>query len=235
MMTELPTLDASPPTTRALDAAESVLLGFYHQDLRETHLSNCEFDAARAAAESAEAHMSRAFRFEFPDAPAARADRAGELFMRALFVQDEIENQESFTQCFTHEVPDDVFVSDVEAMVQTSIDDDARWADCERLLEAACDEVGIDPEYATLHVRFWRMHGQKREGWRAAARRAHRIKLACMVPAADTDTIETLAQYFVAGAERHDEWARRDVHQEVGSALDIVATYYQAIFDLRDR
>ncbi|WP_396612490.1 hypothetical protein ACH9L7_04235 [Haloferax sp. S1W] len=234
MMDELPALDVSPPSDRALDAAETLLRGFYLQDMREMHLSNCAFDAAREAAAGAEEHMARAFQIEFPDCPASHSCRAGKLFMRALFLQDEIENRETFLDCFAHDVPDDIFISDVRGAPNTSINDDTRWAMVENIMKSSCNEIDLDPEFATLHVRFWRMHGQKRDGWRSIARRAHRIKVAHMVPTADAQTVDALARYFVAGAERHDEWDREDVQREVNSVLTIVGTYYQAIFDLRD-
>ncbi|MCO8267920.1 hypothetical protein ACOZ4B_19775 [Haloferax prahovense] len=235
-MTEnLPTLDVTAPSTRAFEVAETLLRGFYFQDMRETHLLNCDFDAAMTAAERAVHHMSEAFVAEFPDVPAERAERAGELFMRALFLQDEIENRDDFDACFEHDVPPGAFVSSApDDSESDTINDDPRWRDVRELLGTVCDELDINAEYATLHTRFWRLHGQEVDGWETVARRAHRIKVARMAPSADSETVDNLARYFVVGVTRHDEWARESPERDVSSAIDLVAHYYQRLFDLRD-
>ncbi|AFK19458.1 hypothetical protein E6P09_11790 [Haloferax mediterranei ATCC 33500] len=202
--------------------------------MRETHLTDCDFDAAQSAAAHAVDYMSSAFEAEFPDVPASRAAYAGELFMRALFLQDEIENRAAFDECLEHDVSDDVFVSSPAEIPEiVSINDDPRWSDVQDLLEVVCDELEMDSEYAVLHTRFWRLHGQRRDNWQTIARRAHRIKVARMVPEADDETIDNLARYFVAGVSRHDGWVREGPERDVTSTLDIVAQYYHRLFDLR--
>lgn len=234
MTHHLPTLHVSAISRRAIEAAETLLRGFHYQDMRETYLTECDFDAARTAATNATEHMARAFTIDFPNASPEKAGNAGELFMRALFLQDEIENREAFYQCLSDDVPDGIFVDVAEVDPGISINDDPRWQAVRALLEDVCHGVGIDSEYAVLHARFWRLHGQRRDGWRSVARRAHRIKLARMVPSASEDDIDDLAAYFVAGVDDHDDWSRETPAQDISSSADIVARYYQRVFDLRD-
>ena len=233
MKKNLPPLDITTPSRRAREAAETLLRGFHYQDLRETHLIACDFDAARRAATHATEQMGQSFRVDFPDVPEERAKRAGELFMDALFLQDEIENRAEFYECLSGPVPDGTFVDVAEAVPGLSINDDPRWEDVRVLLERVCTEIGIDTEYAVLHARFWRLHGQRRDGWRSVARRAHRIKLARMVPQASAAEIDKLSEYFVAGVDNHDNWCRDDPQRDISSTVDIVARYYQRVFDLR--
>ncbi|KAB1188325.1 MULTISPECIES: hypothetical protein [Haloferax] len=201
--------------------------------MRETYLVECDFDAANTAATRATEYMSNAFKIDFPDADPNRAERAGELFMRALFLQDEIENRAAFYDCLSRPVPEGTFVDAAEAVPDLSINDDPRWRDVRILLESVCEEIDISTEYAVLHARFWRLHGQRRDGWRSIARRAHRIKLARMIPSATAADIENLAEYFVAGVEQHDDWHRNSPERDISSTVDIVARYYQRVFDLR--
>ncbi|WP_225317737.1 MULTISPECIES: hypothetical protein [Haloferax] len=233
MTRNLPALDVSAPSPRAIEAAETLLRGFHYQDMREAYLTDCDFGAARTAATNATAYMSEAFEIDFPNLAATRAHRAGELFMRALFLQDEIENRASFYDCLEHQVPDGTFVDVAQTVPEMSINDDPRWRDVRALLEAVCDEVDVSREYAVLHARFWRLHGQRRDGWRGIARRAHRIKLARMVPSASATDIDKLAEYFVAGVDDHDDWRRESLERDISSTVDVVARYYQRVFDLR--
>ncbi|WP_411963575.1 hypothetical protein [Haloferax sp. YSMS24] len=234
MKKNLPSLDIAEPSLQARKAAETLLRGFHYQDLRETYLLACDFDAARQAATLATDHMSQSFTVDFPNAPDERARRGGELFMRALFLQDEIENRAEFYECLSDPVPDDIFVDVAEAVPGLSINDDPRWEDVRILLEGVCEELGIDTEYAVLHARFWRLHGQRRDGWQSIARRAHRIKLARMVPRASATDIDKLAEYFVAGVDHHDNWCRDDPERDISTTVDVVARYYEQIFDLRN-
>ncbi|KAB1198873.1 hypothetical protein GJR99_00915 [Haloferax sp. MBLA0078] len=194
----------------------------------------CDFDAAQIAARRATEKMSESFQIDFPDVPAADAKQAGELFMRALFLQDEIENRAAFYECLSGPVPEGVFVDVAEAVPGMSINDDPRWEDVRILLERVCTQLGIDTEYAVLHARFWRLHGQRRDGWRTIARRAHRIKLARMIPAATATDIDDLSEYFLAGVDAHDNWCRNDPERDLSLTTDIVGRYYQRIFELRD-
>jgi hypothetical protein len=234
-MTEnLPTLDVPTVSPRATEAAETLLRGFHFQDMREEHLLDCDFEAARTAAVEATDHMSQAFVVDFPDVPSDRARRAGELFMRALFLQDEIENRAAFYTCLTQCVPEDIFVDVAEEVPGLSINDDPRWKDVRALLEGVCEEIEVDEEYAVLHARFWRLHGQQRRGWQTIAHRAHRIKLERMVPSASSEAIDDLAAYFVVGVKNHDSWTRTNPERDISSTVDLVARYYQRVFDLRD-
>ncbi|WP_416839840.1 hypothetical protein [Haloferax sp. DFSO52] len=236
MKKNLPPLDIPAPSRQAREAAETLLRGFHYQDLREKHLIACDFDAARGAATKASGYMSQSFKIDFPTVPLDNAERAGSLFMQALFLQDEIENRAEFYDCLSGPgpVPEDTFVNVAEAVPGMSINDDPRWELVRELLEEVCEETQIDDEYAVLHARFWRYHGQRRDGWRSIARRAHRIKLARMVPNANASDIDKLSEYFVAGVDNHDTWSREDAEQDIESTIDIVARYYQRIFELRE-
>lgn len=232
-MTEhLPGLNVSAPSSRAQEAAETLLRGFHHQDLREEHLKTCNFDAAQEAATHATRLMGQSYQLEFPTISKQRANEAGELFMHALFLQDEIENWPEFAPCFSRDSPVDLFVTTDSDIPETCINDDPRWENVHNLLLEVCRKLKMNTEFATLQTRFWRHHGQQRTGWQTLAFRAHKIKVHRMVPTADEEKIADLARYFVAGVERHDQWNRHDADSDIEVALDVVSRYYQCIFDL---
>ncbi|WP_410764472.1 hypothetical protein [Haloferax sp. DFSO60] len=232
MTGHLPALNTSSPSPRAREAAETLLRGFHFQDQREDYLKARNFDAARDAATHAIELMGQSYQLEFPRVPESRAYKAGELFMRALFLQDEIENWPEFSPCPEEDLPADLFVSsDTDVTVQ-GIDDDPRWDDVRALLLEVCRLLDMDDEFATLQTRFWWHHGQQRDNWQTVAFRAHCIKIRQMVPNAEDRVVANLARYFVAGVEAHDTWGRSDPSQDITAAYDVVSRYYQQIFEL---
>ncbi|MFC7203422.1 hypothetical protein ACFQJC_07855 [Haloferax namakaokahaiae] len=232
-MTEhLPGLNISSPSPRATDAAKTLLRGFHFQDRREDCLKARQFDAAQQAATRAIDLMGQSYQLEFPSVPDTKAYEAGELFMRALFLQDEIENWADFSSCPEADLPTEAFVTADTGIAVRSIDADPRWDDVRNLLVEVCRRLEMDEEFATLQTRFWWYHGQKRTDWQTIAFRAHCIKIRRMVPRADDRTVANLARYFVAGVETHDEWNRADVDHDISMALDVVSRYYEQIFDL---
>ncbi|ELZ98755.1 hypothetical protein C440_00325 [Haloferax mucosum ATCC BAA-1512] len=170
MTQDLPSLNVSTPEPPAFEAAETLLGGFHLQDMRESHLVACDVAAARSAASAAVEHMVTAFGFEFPAVSRSRTARAAESFMRALFVQDEIENRVAFGGRAERGRSADVFVSSLgDVTGAPSIDDDLRWSEVRGLLRTVCDDPDMDPKYAALHTRFWRRHGQRHDSWETIA------------------------------------------------------------------
>lgn len=228
----LPTLGVSEITVPARDAAERLLNAFYLQDARETHLLAGRSQRARLATERATEYMSQAFCTEFCDADEGRAKAAGRSFMRALFLQDEIENKVAL-RARGEEIPSAMLVSDVPVRRDDRIDTDPRWEEVRSLLESSCAHVGVDLEYAEIQSRFWRHHGQRKPDWCRYAFEAHRIKLRAMIPDGDRTDVERLSRYFVEGVQLHDSWSRDDRDRDFADIVGLVSRYYQRIFDLR--
>lgn len=79
----------------------------------------------------------------------------------------------------------------------------------------------------------WRLHGQLEEYWEEVAIEAHSIKLEAILPECPPALAESLGEYFVAGVKAHDQWEHRIREQELEQLVDLVATYYQKIFEVR--
>lgn len=219
--------------TEALATAEAVLDAFYEQDQRELYLIRGDADTARRAQERANASMVRAFVAEFPDIDDAAAERAGTAFMHALFLQDEIENWEYIAEPRLEPEIAELLFTDQSVPFETRQSSDPRWDAVECRLEEVCALVDIGPEYAPRQTRFWKLHGAVEDYWRRDAIAAHRLKLRAMMPGADEATIESLAETFVDGVAIHDEWTHLDRDEDVARALDMVAGYYQRVFNNR--
>lgn len=223
-------------TTVGADAfatAEAALDAFYQQDQRELHLIRGDADAARRAQERANASMARAFAAEFPTIDAADAERAGTTFMHALYLQDEIENWEYVDEQRSEPEIEDLLFTEQSVPTETRQSNDPRWNTVEEYLESVCARTGIDAEYAPRQTRFWKLHGGVDDYWRRDALAAQRLKLRAMVPGADEATIESLAETFVEGVAIHDGWTHHDRDEDLNRALDVVAGYYQRVFDNR--
>lgn len=227
-------MDVSDISDDAREAAELLLDAFYLQDARETFLLAGDAERARLAAETATDRMSKAFRTEFPSVEIRRAETAGREFMRALFLQDEIENWADL-RAQMNDALSDVVVSDPGKTYALDVNADPRWERVRSLLLDTCMHVGIDPEYAELQSRFWRLHGQRADDWSRYAFEAHRLKVRAMVADCDPDDVEALARDFVVGVQLHDAWERRNRDDDFSDILALAAGYYQRIFDLLDR
>lgn len=217
----------------AFATAEAVLDAFYQQDQRELHLIRGDADAARRAQKRATACMVRAFVAEFPDIDDTAAPRAGTAFMHALYLHDEIENWEYVAEQRSEPGIEELLFTEQPIPAETRQSGDPRWDLVERHLDAVCVLTGIDPEYAARQTRFWKLHGSVEDYWRRDAIAAHRLKLRAMMPCADEATIESLAETFVEGVAIHDEWAHHDRDEDLSRVLDMVAGYYQRVFDNR--
>lgn len=226
----------SPPIPRdSLSAAEAVLGAFYEQDQRELHLIRGDAEAAGAAEKRANDNMAAAFAAEFPHVEAADATAAAGRFMDALYIQDEIENWEYIADHRSRQAIDDLLFTAEALPRETSQSNDPRWDRVERCLLDVCADAGIDEQYAPLQTRFWKLHGQIDDYWRQDAIEAHRVKLQAMVPAADDDAVDSLAETFVEGVAMHDDWNHQSREEDLQWVKELVTSYYQRVFDLQGR
>lgn len=217
---------------QARETAETLLEAYHLQDRRERHLLQGNADAAARAAEQALDAMAAAHEQEFSgiDTPAARA--AGEAFMRALFLQDEIENWDRL-RATADGTLSDVLLTDVKQSYSDSVGNDRRWQTVETHLGEVCLETGIDEAYASRQKEFWLRHGQAESDWETIALEAHKLKVLAMVENAPSETIRTLGSYFVEGVKHHDSWSYDGWEQDMATVRDIVGRYYEKIFQLR--
>lgn len=234
MSRNLPLGDVADVSPTAREVSERLLDAFFHQDLREDCLLCGDADGARTAAETATTAMSTVFCAEFPGRPRRHAERAGETFVQALFLQDEIENWAA-VEADRSQLPSDLVLTCGPAPRGADVLDDPRWDDVRDLLSAVCSDAGIDETYARRQTEFWRRHGQREAGWRRTALAAHRLKVRAMVPGCSDEEAERLARQFVLGVELHDEWGRTDRDRDFGEIRGVVAAYYQRIFELRGK
>lgn len=218
---------------RAMATARTLLRAYYLQDEREAHLVHGNVDAASETGSRAIVLMADVFEREFPTRPTPKARRAGEQFMIALFLQDEIENWQVISG-LSGERYDGVLVSDLTATYDAPAATDVRWETVRDHLSDLCANVGIDDAYAEKQARFWLLHGQLHEYWEAPAKQAHDLKLEAMVGSVPPEAKETLTSSFVRGVKRHDEWTHGDRHVDFDGLVDLVARYYQKLFDLRN-
>jgi hypothetical protein len=230
-----PSIGACAPSAEARDLAETLLEAFYKQDLREEYLLGGDVEGAVEAADASIEAMARVFRAEFPERPSDRAERAGRAFAHALFLQDEIENWPALRaneSSFAHSTTECLF-SDLSKPYADDVDEDPRWEVVQRLLCRVCAEAGIDPAYGKRQTDFWRQHGQRDENWVRTALDAHRLKIEAMVAECDSDEATALSECFLSGVHLHDRWTRTDRDRDLAAIRDVVAAYYQRVFELR--
>lgn len=227
--------DPSPPEGRhggAATAARTLLGAYYLQDQREGLLLRGE--PRRAAATGAEAldRMATAYEVEFPHVDRTRARAAGESFMRALFVQDEIENWELLERGAASDLRG-ALVSDPDESYGSNPVNDGRWGLVREHLEETCRRVEIDERYAEKQTEFWLLHGQLNEYWEELAAEAHEYKLRAMVDDPPRAVVDRTAEWFVEGVKLHDDWDHRDRTRDFDGVVELVAGYYREVFDLR--
>lgn len=230
---ELDPLEITTISRRARTTADTLLDAFYLQDQRESHLIRESVSEAKAAAATARERMVETYEVEFPHIAPSAAQAAGDAFMNALFLHDEIENWEFIRQL----LPND----DLEAALLTPTGDDyavepvndPRWDAVADYLRDVCRVVPIDAAYADKQMQFWLLHGQINEYWEELARDAHAIKLRAMLGDGPEELIATLTRYFVAGVKLHDEWSHQYKDRDLDVIGNLVAKYYQKVFEVR--
>lgn len=235
-MRNLPrTLGAVTPSAAARDTAETLLDAFYQQDIREERLLEGDATGAMEAAAASVESMATVFRVEFPGRSRERAERAGETFAHALFLQDEIENWAALraNRAAFDRPPAEFLFSDLSKPYADDAREDPRWERVRRLLCRVCVEAGIDSAYGERQTEFWRQHGQRDDDWMRTALDAHRLKIEAMVAGCDTDEAAALSECFLSGVTLHDRWSRADRDQDFAAVRDVVAAYYQRVFELR--
>lgn len=227
-------LDARPAPRRAVVAARTLLEAYHLQDRRERLVRGGRFEEGANVGDAALERMGAAYVMEFPDVDRDRARRAGEAFMRSLFVQDEIENWDGLRANPERDLRD-VLLSDPAEPYGPTLVTDPRWEDARAHLREACREVGIDERYAERQVRFWLLHGQGDPGWKEVAFEAHELKLRSMVDDPPEEAVVRMGNYFVEGVELHDQWSHRDGERDVDRVADLVTDYYRELFELRSQ
>lgn len=228
------TIGADPHAERAAAAAGTLLEAYHLQDQRERALLDEDPERAAVAGRRALERMAATYETEFPHVGRRRARRAGETFMRALFVQDEIENWNRLRRLPERHLRG-VLVTDPRGRYGTDPAEDGRWGVVEGLLEEACREAGIDERYAAEQTRFWIAHGQCEPGWERLAADAHAIKLRAMVDDPPESVTSRMGRRFVSGVRLHDEWTHVDESADVAAVIDPVTDYYAELFALRPR
>jgi hypothetical protein len=229
-------------TTRRADGsanarltAATLLEAYYFQDERERHLLSANVGGATAARQKALDCMATTYEMEFPHLDRFRVREAGEAFMHALFVQDEIENWAKLRE--RPEGPEDdlrdALVSDPEVCYGRNPIEDVRWEHVETSLRETCRKAGIDDRYASRQTRFWVLHGQCDPEWERVAHDAHELKLRALVDDPPERAVDRLGQQFVDGVRIHDEWTHSDAAADIEAAIDLVTEYYDELFDLR--
>lgn len=212
--------------------ARTLLKAYYLQDEREGCLLRGKPREAAAAGARALDRMATTYEVEFPHVDRSRARQAGESFMRALFVQDEIENWELLRREARSDLRD-VLVSDPSASYGSNPASDARWGLVRTYLREACERTGIDERYAEKQTEFWLLHGQLDEYWEELALEAHEFKLRAMVEDPPKDVVERTGKRFVDGVKIHDGWDHRNESSDLCEAVELVAAYYREVFELR--
>lgn len=209
----------------AYDAAESLIRGYTLQDIRMDHLRDGNYDEVEEVEEEALDEMAEAFEYEFPDSPDAA--EAGMHFMRASFMQDEIENWEVLSG--DPDAQEYVKVSDYDG--EADFDDDPRWNEVENELRAVCDAVGIDEKYVEEKKKFLKLHEKGDPAYRKHAANAEEVKIRAMIDDENGDRARELSRYFLKGVQMHDDWDNdRDLDED---AIEFIGEYYEKIADLR--
>lgn len=229
---ELPSLGVENVSERASETSRLLLDAYYLQDEREGYLLRGESEPAADVATEALDRMAATYEREFPGLERSTAREAGRAFMRGLFLQDEIENWAIIRDTDDRSLSEALLSDPGETYGHGQVADD-RWDDVESELRECCRLAGIDEEYAARQRRFWLLHGQLDEYWEEVALDAQKIKLRAMIDDADRDVITALADYFVTGVKLHDQWTHREKKEDIGLLEQIVAEYYQKLFELR--
>lgn len=226
------TLGVGGVSASAAATAATLLEAYDAQDRRQAHIKTGNYETAMRQAERARSRMAETWVTEFPHVGEAHAETAGRLFMDALFLQDEIENWATIpaTQGDLSRV---LLTTDAQRDAKPAATDE-RWQDVESLLAAAAVEVGIPGDFAAKQTRFWLRHGQRAEGWEAAAAAAFDLRLQAMLPGVDTAEREPLVEDFVAGVKLHDGWSLDEGTADRSESRALVGQFYQRVFDLRE-
>lgn len=227
-----PPPDGGADVDRAAATAEALLEAYYLQDERERCLLRGAVGQAADAAARALERMATAYVMEFPHVDSSRAQQAGEAFMRALFVQDEIENWDQLRR-----LPDadrrSVLLCDPSERYGSNPIEDSRWEIVRTHLREACCKAYIDERYAETQTRFWLFHGQSDERWEGVAYEAHGFKLQAMVDEPSESAVRRLGECFVDGVKIHDGWTHRDETKDLAEVIEMVTGYYEELFELR--
>lgn len=229
---EADTIDSNRSDLEPAATARTLLEAYYLQDEREGCLLLGKPREAAAAAAKALDRMATTYEVEFPHVDRCRARRAGESFMRALFVQDEIENWELLRREARSDLSD-VLVSDPSASYGSNPAADVRWGLVKTYLREACERTGIDERYAEKQMEFWLLHGQLDEYWEELALEAHEYKLRAMIEDPPNEVVERTGERFVDGVRIHDGWSHRNESDDLREAVELVAEYYREVFKLR--
>lgn len=209
----------------AYDAAESLVRSYTLQDIRMDLLRSGDYEEVEEVEEEALDEMAEAFEYEFPDSP--EAAEAGRHFMRASFIQDEIENWEVLNG--DPQAQQYVRVSDYDG--DDDFEDDPRWDEVEDELRAVCDAVGIEEEYVEEKKKFLKLHEKGDPAYRQHAANAEEVKIRAMIDEENEDRARELSRYFLKGVQMHDEWDNdRDLDKD---AIEFIGEYYEKIADLR--
>lgn len=207
----------------AYDAAHSLLRGYLLQDIRMDYMLEGSYGQVPEIEQEALDEMSNAFEYEFQDADAAR--EAGRHFMKASFMQDEIENWEELKQ--SPEAQKYMWISDSNH--SGSFMNDERWNEVREELEEVCHNAGVDEEYVDHKVKFLKLHEVGDPKYVDHAVKAESIKIEAMISDEHSDKSEDLSKYFLKGVEQHDEWDE-ELDEET---VELVAEYYRKIRELR--
>lgn len=228
------TLAAEPPLRPddATTAARALLEAYHFQDERERALLRGNARRAEAVGRRAVDRMAVAYGIEFPDLERRRARAAGESFMRALFVQDEIENWGRLRRLPERRLRG-VLETDFEGAYGSNPVHDGRWERVRELLGRTCRSAGIDERYADEQTRFWVYHGQRDPRWEGVAHRAHGIKLRAMVEDPSAELTDRMGRRFVEGVRGHDEWGHADRSADLAAVIDPVVDYYAELLAMR--
>ncbi|MFC6904580.1 hypothetical protein [Halalkalicoccus tibetensis] len=230
--------EATPPAEPPLrpddaTAAARTLLEAYHlQDERERALLRGDAGRAEAVGRRAIDRMAIAYGAEFPEIERTRARAAGESFMRALFVQDEIENWDRLRRLPERRLQGALETDPGGAYGSDPVHDE-RWDRVRGLLAGTCRSAGIDGRYATEQTRFWVYHGQRDPRWERSAHGAHGIKLRAMVEEPSADATDRMGRRFVEGVRGHDDWGHADRTADLAAVIDPVVDYYTELFAMR--
>lgn len=230
---DLPTLDVDSVSPKSITTAQTLLEGYYYQDQRESCLLRGDPEKAEDAARKAIDRMGTTYEVEFSHLPADRSREAGEAFMKALFLQDEIENWALLQDIRRQEQLTDVLLSEESVSDGANAANDPRWETVRTYLYEVCDKAGIDDRYAVTQSQFWLLHGQLNEYWEEVALEAHELKLQAIVDDPPPEAVARLGNYFVTGVKLHDNWSHRDKSKDLEGIVDLVSRYYQKIFQLR--